>query len=360
MRVKLFSLLIALILTLPRCSVDIVLGPPPQTELPLPDSGERLSVYFLDVGQADCALLECGGEYMIIDGGNRDDSRMVVSFLQQQGVQTLEAVVCSHAHEDHVGGLPAVLAVFPTGAVYAPTTSYASDVFDDFLHYADQQKLDVTVPQPGDSFSLGDARVTVLGPVQSYAGTNNTSLVLRVDFEQTSFLFTGDMELRAESDMLDYWAGRTDWDVDVLKVGHHGSDTSSSYRFVYALDPEYAIISVGEDNTYGHPSESVVSRFRDAGVPMFRTDHLGTVTVTSDGEEITVLWENQNITPEDVPFAEMQETYIGNIHTMRLHVDGCSSLPTGKNQIIFHSYQEAMAEGYAPCGNCMVPEKRMP
>jgi len=157
----------------------------------IPPAG--LTVHFIDVGQADCALLESGGEYMLIDGGNREDGQLVVSYLEQQGVEELAAVVCTHAHEDHVGGLPSVLAVYPTHAVYAPTRTYASKVFDDFVYYADQQRLEITIPSPGDSWTLGETSVTVLGPVQSYADPNDTSIILRVEYGDTSFLFTGDM-----------------------------------------------------------------------------------------------------------------------------------------------------------------------
>ena len=209
----------------------------------IPPAG--LAVHFIDVGQADCALLESGGEYMLIDGGNREDGRLVVSYLEQQGVEELAAVVCTHAHEDHVGGLPSILAVYPTHAVYAPTRTYASKVFDDFVYYADQQRLEITIPSPGDSWTLGETSVTVLGPVQSYADPNDTSIILRVEYGDTSFLFTGDMETAAENDMLDYWGSRISWKTDVLKVGHHGSDTSTGYRFlneVNILDDHHGVI----------------------------------------------------------------------------------------------------------------------
>ena len=199
MKKKLFALILALSVLL--CGCAEILPPEPTV------SGKGLTVQFIDVGQADCALLSCDGEYLLIDGGNRDDSQLVVSFLEQQGVQELAAVVCTHAHEDHVGGLPAVLAVYPTKAVYAPTKTYSSNIFDKFVYYTDQQGLDITIPSPGDRFSLGQAEVTVLGPVKSYAETNNTSIVLRVTYGQTNFLFTGDMETDAENDMLDYWEG---------------------------------------------------------------------------------------------------------------------------------------------------------
>jgi|GEM_PF-1766754 len=217
LKTKLFSLILALSVLLGGCAQTL----PAPAETVAQD--ESLTVSFLDVGQVVCALLECGGEFLLIDGGNRDDSQLVVSYLEQQGVQELAAVVCTHAHEDHVGGLPAVLAVYPTKAVYAPTRTYASKIFDKFVYYTDQQGLEITIPAPGDGFSLGDAQVTVLGPVKSYAEPNNTSIVLRIAFGSNVFLFTGDMETEAEDDMLDYWGDKMDWKADVLKVGHHCS-----------------------------------------------------------------------------------------------------------------------------------------
>ncbi len=348
MKQKLFALLLALSLLL--CGCEIVVYTDPNAPVPFEPTGEGLLVHFIDVGQADCALLEYEGQYLLIDGGNRDDSQLVVTYLQEQGVQELAAVVCSHAHEDHVGGLPSVLAVFPTAAVYAPTRTYSSKVFDDFVYYADQQDLTVTIPQPGDSIPFGDVTVTVLGPVKSYAETNDTSIVLRVEYGNTSFLFTGDMEKEAESDLLDYW-DRT-WTTDVLKVGHHGSDTSSGYRFIKDVDPAYGVISVGEDNTYGHPHREPLERYRQAGVTLLRTDELGHILAWSDGNEVTFTWQNQSVSPEDVEPGEGQ-VFIGNVNSKKFHAEGCDSLPSKKNQIVFGSYDEAIAAGYTPCGGCL-------
>lgn len=196
MKKRILPLLLALALLLSAC------GAVPQS--PAKAEG-TLTVHFLDVGQADCALVELNGQYLLIDGGNKEDSQLVVSFLEQQGVEELEGVVCTHAHEDHVGGLPGVLAVYPAKAVYAPTKTYASKVFDDFVYYTDQQGLEITIPEPGDSIPMEGLDIQVLGPVKSYAETNDTSLVLRIAFGETVFLFTGDMETAAEDDMLDYW-----------------------------------------------------------------------------------------------------------------------------------------------------------
>lgn len=342
MKKRWLSLLLALSLVLSGCVIEIQVPQPME---------EGLTIHFIDVGQADCALLECGGEYLLIDGGNREDGQLVVSYLEQQGVESLTAVVCTHAHEDHVGGLPSVLAVYPTQAVYAPTNTYASKVFDNFLYYTDQQGLSVTIPAPGDELRVGDTALTVLGPVKTYPDANNTSIVLKVQYGETAFLFTGDMETTAENDMMDYWDGRMDFTCDVLKMGHHGSNTSTSYRLLHEVSPTHAVISVGEGNDYGHPHKEPMTRLKQAGVVGLRTDQLGHIIARSDGETISFTWQNQNGQPEDVEPGD--GAFIANKNSGKFHVPGCSNLPAEKNQVIFSSYQEALDAGYTPCGSCI-------
>ena len=351
---KWIPLLLTLCLLLTGCSFEYV---PAQSETTEPTAaildsiGDILLVHFIDVGQADCILIEYGEFSMLIDGGNREDGQMVVSYLDQQDIDELDVVVCTHAHEDHVGGLPAVLAVYPTAAIYAPTKTYSSKIFDDFLYYADQQGQEVAIPQPGAWMDVGDLEITFLGPVKSYAETNDTSIVCRVDFGETSFLFTGDMEVTAENDMMDLWGDDFDWEVDVLKVGHHGSNTSTGYRFLYATNPTYGVISVGEDNSYRHPHDEPMSRLNDAGVTLFRTDEMGTILAVSDGQEITFTWEDQSADPSNAEAVEM--IYIGNKNSKKFHASSCTNLPAEKNQVEFESYQDAIDAGYTPCGSCL-------
>lgn len=342
MKKKFLALLLLLSLFLTGCQLSVETPPAPV-------SGDGLIVHFIDVGQADAILLETAGEFLLIDGGNREDSDLMVSYLEQQGVEELNAVVCTHAHEDHVGGLPGVLSVFPTKAVYAPTKTYSSNIFDKFVYYTDQQGLTITIPAPGDTLALGEAEITVLGPVKSYPDANNTSIVLKVVYGDTAFLFTGDMETEAENDMLDSGANVK---ADVLKVGHHGSNSSTGYRFLYEVEPQYAVIQVGEGNTYGHPHKEPLERLNQAEVTTLRTDKLGAIVAVSDGKEITFTWGNQNAAPDNAEAAAPM-VYIGNKNSKTFHSPDCSSLPAEKNRVAFETYEDAVAAGFKPCGSCL-------
>lgn len=315
---------------------------------PTPVSGE-LTVHYLDVGQADCILVQCEGENLLIDGGNVEDSDRVVAYLLDQKVTDLDYVVCTHAHEDHVGGLPAVLAVFETKTLWCPVTEYDSKCFRDFLYYADQQDLELTCPQPGSTYELGDAQITVLGPVRDYDEPNNTSIVLRVDYGETSFLFTGDAETQVEQDILD--AGY-DVSATVLKTGHHGSSTSNSYRWLREVSPAYAVIPVGTGNSYGHPHDEVLSRLRDAEITTYRTDLQGHIVCRSDGTDVRFETVKQAaVTNPTEPIST--DVFIGNRSSKKLHLPSCSGLPVEHNRVEFDDYDRAIAAGYTPCGNCM-------
>ena len=330
----------------------IMIPNPASSEVQTADS---FRMHFLDVGQALSVLVECDGQYMLYDGGNVDDGSMVVSYLQKQGVEELQYVFCSHAHEDHVGGLAAALAFFPANHVYSPVTEASTKCFQDFVKYTQQQGLQVEVPTVGTVWQLGGATVTMLGPVAQYSETNDTSIVLRVDYGATSFLLTGDMESDAERDLVNSGANLK---ADVLQVGHHGSSTSTSYLFLNAVLPEMGVISCGVNNKYGHPHEETLSILRDAGVDVYRTDLLGTVVIGSDGQNYTIRTDKNATDAELNPTAPAasstaQQTYIGNVNSKKFHLPTCPNLPAEKNQILFSSYDEAIAAGYTPCSTCI-------
>lgn len=334
------------------------------------------SVHFIDVGQADAALVECDGQYMLIDGGNKADSNVIYSVLKQVGADHLAIVVATHAHEDHLGGLPGAFNYAAADLTLCPVTSYDSDAFDDFAKYANQTGGGITVPSVGDIYTLGSATVAILG-VKGGEDTNDTSIVLKIQYGETSFLFTGDAERPAEQAILDSGA---DLSATVLKVGHHGSDSSTTYPFLREIMPAYAVISVGEGNSYGHPTEEVLSRLRDADVTVFRTDMQGDIYCTSDGERVTFTVErNANAdtlapkptpaptpvpTPKPTPEATPEPSeapapvgtdYILNTRSYKFHYPSCGSVKqmSDKNKDYFTGTRdEVIARGYSPCGNC--------
>ena len=359
-RLAALALAAALALGLAACDGASVLPGGSADVIPNPASSgvqtdDSFQMHFLDVGQALSVLVECDGQYMLYDGGNVDDGSMVVSYLQKQGVEELQYVFCSHAHEDHVGGLAAALAFFPANHVYSPVTEASTKCFQDFVKYTQQQGLQVEVPTVGTVWQLGGATVTMLGPVAQYSETNDTSIVLRVDYGATSFLLTGDMESDAERDLVNSGANLK---ADVLQVGHHGSSTSTSYLFLNAVLPEMGVISCGVNNKYGHPHEETLSILRDAGVDVYRTDLLGTVVIGSDGQNYTIRTDKNATDAELNPTAPAasstaQQTYIGNVNSKKFHLPTCPNLPAEKNQILFSSYDEAIAAGYTPCSTCI-------
>lgn len=357
-RLTALALAAALALGLAACDGSAVIQPPQNggsIATTQPSEGENFQMHFIDVGQALSVLVECDGQFMLYDGGNVDDGSLVVSYLQNQGVEELQYVFCSHAHEDHVGGLAAALAYFPANHVYSPVTEASTKCFQNFVKYTQQQGLQVEVPTVGTVWQLGSATVQLLGPLKEYNDTNDTSLVLRIDYGSTSFLLTGDMESDAERDLVESGANLK---ADVLQVGHHGSSTSSGYIFMNAVLPEMGVISCGVNNKYGHPHQETLSILRDAGVDTYRTDLLGTITIGSDGANYTVSSEHYatdaELNPTDpAASSTAQQAYIGNVNSKKFHLPTCPNLPAEKNQILFSSYDEAINAGYEPCSTCI-------
>ena len=260
------------------------------TEAPTEPALEGLTVHFIDVGQADGFLLECDGQYAVIDGGYPEGGEKMVEYMTELGVEELELVVGTHLHGDHIGGLPLILDTYPTANVWSRPLTFLNDYVRNFRDAVAAQGVPLHVPEVGEVFELGDATITVLGPVKDkYEDLNDTSIVLMVQYGDIRFLFTGDMEMIAETDLLDSGA---DVKADVLKVGHHGSYSSTGYRLLREVAPTYAVISVGGNNDYGPPHQEPMSRLRDAEVTIYRNYKMYDIVAVTDGEEIQFSWEN--------------------------------------------------------------------
>lgn len=366
-----------------------------------------LTVTWLDVGQGDAAVIQCSGQSMLIDGGKPEKSSYIYAWLQQHGLSYLDVIVATHVDADHIGGLSGALNYASVGTAYCPETTGTTETFQSFVKYLAQRGKQITVPTAGETFALGGAQVQILGPLHRAEDSNDNSIVLKVSFGATSFLFTGDAERAEEQDLLN--AG-VNLQSTVLKVGHHGSDTSTSYPFLRAVAPQYAVISVGAGNSYGHPTEAVLSRLRDAGVTTFRTDMQGEITAVSDGQTVNFSTA-KNTTAETLANAGAGQnadqtgvvnsatqtagsgqnpggaatagaagaaaiasdnagggnaggaagagttagSYVLNTNSHKFHLPSCSSVDTisPKNRKdVNESREQIISEGYAPCKRC--------
>ena len=251
---------------------------------------EGICITYLDVGQGDCALIECGAKTMLIDAGDNGNEDKVLGFLNSNGIKNLDYAVCTHMHSDHIGCMPEVIDEFSPDTVVMPTLEPElipdTVTYSKLLESVSQSGAELITPMPGDSFDIGEASAVTLGPINDNAENHNDmSLVLKVTYGKNTFLFTGDAEKEEENDILQSGA---DIDCDVLKVGHHGSSNASSEAFIEAVTPEICVISVGKDNDYGHPHAVTISRLQRFTDKIYRTDICGNITVTSDGSEISV------------------------------------------------------------------------
>lgn len=369
-----------------------------QREEQMPDG--TLSVTFLDVGQGNAVLVEQSGAYMLIDGGNRDYSSFVVSYLKEQGVEELAYVIASHYDADHLNGVVGALHAFSCGQVLAPDYVTDTRVYESFERVIKEQDIALAYPAVGDTYTLGDASFTVVCP-KAYdpKEDNDNSVGIRLVYGDTSFLICGDAGKAEEQVMLD--SGVT-LESDVYLASHHGSEGSSSEAFMRAVSPTAVVVSAGAGNSYGHPTRTVLNRVKACGAALYRTDLQGTITVTSDGTSLS--WSvdaTQDYRDGDEVAAGAADTtgtsgaadtadsaaqasvaadtagsaaqassggetaadgtadvtgeYVLNTNTKKFHRPSCSSVAqmSPENKAAFSgSREELIAAGYDPCKRC--------
>jgi competence protein ComEC len=243
----------------------------------------NLKVSFLDVGQADAILIQDGQDNMLIDAGNTEDGPKLVTYLKNNGIDTFKYVVGTHAHEDHIGGMSDIVNNFTIENYYMPDVLTTTKTFEDLLDALNNKNIKLQTPSINDTFTLNNANFKVLYVGTDSENLNNSSIVLKMTYGNMKFLFMGDATNTVEKAIIN-----DDLAADVLKVGHHGSSTSSSQDFLNKVSPKYAVISVGKDNTYNLPSAKTITKLDNLNVKVYRTDELGTIIMQSDGNTIDV------------------------------------------------------------------------
>lgn len=332
-----------------------------------------LEVHFLDVGQGDATLILADGHAMLIDAGNNNKGTAVQNYLQKQGVKRLDYVIGTHPDADHIGGLDVVIYKFDCGKVLLPDFSKDTKTYEEVENTLKAKNYKAVHPKAGERYQLGDASFTVTAPNSSkYDSANDYSIAIRLEHGKNHFLFVGDAEEESQQEML---RNGQMLEADVYKVSHHGSRTGTNEEFLKAVSPEYAVISCGEENSYGHPHAEVMNLLRGEGVKVFRTDEQGTIVAVSDGQKIT--W---NMSPDESwkagepkgnrsdaePVAASKKkalkstknhtSYILNTNTKKIHLPSCSSVKrmSGKNkEKTGKSIDKLEKEGYTTCQNCL-------
>lgn len=335
------------------------------------DNTSELIVHFLDVGQADCTLIQLpNGEEVLIDAGNYGDGSYITSYLKNLNVDDIEYLILTHPHEDHIGSAKEIINNFTVEKIYMPDVLDDSKFYESTMLAIEDKGIETIFAKPGlKIIDSPDLKFQLLSPKSMYySELNEYSAAARLEYSDTSFLFMGDAESVSELEML---GGGFNLDSDVLKAGHHGGRTSSSKDFLQSVTPEYSIISCGEDNSYGHPHIETLNRLSDIGSEIYRTDELGTIVFLSDGQSISTTSDEVIEIPLapleilDTPPVqddsevkeppEISETnYVGNKNSLVFHNPDCSSVSDMKesNKIIFTTRQTATDQGFTPCGRC--------
>lgn len=247
---------------------------------------DTMTVHFLDVDQGLSILVQLGDEVLIYDGGERDTSSFVVAYLKEQGITEIDYMISSHYDSDHVSGLIGCLNAFEVKNVIGSNYVHNSKTYTSFMNAVEAEGVEIQYPSVGTVYSFGDATFTILSPDEIKNDSNSNSVAIKLTYGESDFIFTGDADYSSERNMI---ASGINLDIEVLSLGHHGSASSSSSAFLEKTTPEYAVISCGKDNPYGHPHEEVMELLEVMEIEILRNDEQGTIVMETDGIEITVV-----------------------------------------------------------------------
>lgn len=311
---------------------------------------DRLKIHYIDVRQADSELIQIGDQNILIDAGNNDN--MAYDYLKSLGITKLDYVIATHPHADHIGNMATIIKNFQVDNFYAPKASTTTKTFENMVNALKNKNLKMTVPKVGDSLTIGDAKLTFLAPnSDKYEDVNNYSIVCKLKYGNTSFLFTGDAEDVSEGEILQK---QLDIQADVLKVGHHGSHSSTTQEFLDKVNPTYAIISCGKDNDYGHPHKETLDKLNKKGVKVFRTDLSGTIIATSDGSKISFNVDSDSKLASELNKKDAVKdntVWVASKSSKVYHKDKeCSGMKSPTSITL----DEAKEIGLKPCSKCAV------
>ncbi|MBN1051608.1 MBL fold metallo-hydrolase [Clostridium botulinum] len=316
-------------------------------------SVEGMKVHYIDVGQGDSELIQVNGKNILIDAGCNDNKAL--NYLKSIGVTNLDYVIATHPHEDHIGGMTSVINNFNVKEFYAPKVAHTTRTFENMVKALQNKGLKITAPNVGDTLTIGNAILQFLAPNGSkYQDLNNYSIVCKLKYGNTSYLFTGDAESLSEGEIL---AKQLDISADVLKLGHHGSHSSTSQAFLDKVTPRYAIVSCGKENDYGHPHQETIDKLNVKNINILRTDVSGTIISTSDGNNISfnVNTSNNtstgNTTNNNIPETKTKSNsvWVANKTSKVYHSSkDCSNMKSPTEV----SLEDAKVKGLKPCSKC--------
>ena len=289
-RISILIIILAVICSIYEKDIDKTFGlPVTETKVTTKEENHNLNITYLDVGQADTILIQNDGHNMLIDAGNNEDGPLLVQYFKEQNITKFDYLIATHPHEDHIGGMDDIVKNFDIDKIYMPDITTTTKTFLDLLDAIEEKNMTFDVPKINQSFTLGHTLFQVIYTGNDKKNLNNASIVLKASFKNTSYLFTGDATSEVEKKIL-----KKDIQATVLKVGHHGSKYSTTTTFLEKVNPTYAIISVGKNNSYNHPNQTTIDKLTKKNIEIHRTDQEGSIFLKSDGKTINITSKKTN------------------------------------------------------------------